>query len=171
MPEQVGGRRAQARQATSAADVASLSRDKSSLELRLEEERTLLEGCLVDVQVERDAAMCRALAAEARVGRKRRAVRTFVSTSTARVRKLGYKVQRSLQRVRAPQPKEPPTAAEAAKAAAEAAARELRHELRDQMRPRVEHKIRWSFWKGVAAGLCFIAVVRFTRWPFAKLKI
>ena len=58
----------------------------------------------------------------------------------------------------------------AAKAAAEAAARELRHELRDQMRPRVEHRIRWSFWKGVAAGLCFIAVVRFARWPFAKLK-
>lgn len=99
-------RRAAARQATSSADVASLKRERTEMEKMLEEERLVLEGCLLESQNERDALqsglheahkerealLCRALVAEARIGRKRRAVRNLVSTSASSVRKLGSRL-------------------------------------------------------------------------------
>ena len=92
---------------------------KTEMELRLEEERLVLESCLteatkerdeledhlLEATSERDELMNRALSAEAKFGRKRRAVRSFVSESTARVRKLASTVTRSLRDVGAALPK------------------------------------------------------------------
>ena len=79
---------ANAREATASAEAAASKREKSEVELRLEEERQLLEGCLVDARSERDALLCRALVAESKIGRKRRAVRNLVSASAERIRKI-----------------------------------------------------------------------------------
>jgi len=79
---------AAAREASASADAANVKREKTEVELRLEEERQLLEGCLVDAKSENDALLCRALVAEARIGKKRRAVKNFVKDSKKRLSKL-----------------------------------------------------------------------------------
>lgn len=90
---------AAAREATASADAAAVKREKTEVETRLEEERLLLQGSLNEVQGslatvqgERDALMFRALAAEAKVGRKRRAVRSFVSASSSRLRRVASRL-------------------------------------------------------------------------------
>jgi chromosome segregation ATPase len=48
---------AAARAASTAADVNAVKREKSEVEIRLEEERMILEGCLLDANSERDALL------------------------------------------------------------------------------------------------------------------
>ena len=62
--------------------------------LRLLEERDRLEGCLVDARTPRDAALCRARAAEARIGRKRKAMRQLAAQSAAHVRTTASRLRK-----------------------------------------------------------------------------
>ena len=84
---------AAAREASAAANVEASNREKSEVELKLEEERKLLEGCLVDARTENDALLCRVRIAESKIGRKRRAVRNFMSDTTSRLRKLPSQIR------------------------------------------------------------------------------
>lgn len=84
---------AAAREASASANAAATDRERTEVELLLEEERKLLEGCLVDARTERDALMCRLRIAEQKVGVKRRAVRNFVAGTTSRLRKLPSQIR------------------------------------------------------------------------------
>jgi len=79
---------ARAREASATAATSAVEREKTEVELRLEEERQLLEGCLVDARSDNEALLCRALVAEQRIGRKRRAVRKFMDEAPSRIRKF-----------------------------------------------------------------------------------
>ena len=83
------------REASAAADAEASAREKTAVELALEEERIQLEGCLVDAQSAQELALCRASEAEneldllrLRVGRKRRVVRNAVRESTTKLNAL-----------------------------------------------------------------------------------
>ena len=81
------------REASAQQDALARERQRTAVEIALDEERQLLEGCLVDAQTERETERCRADLAESelaklrlRVGRKRRLVRSAVRHSVSRVR-------------------------------------------------------------------------------------
>jgi len=84
---------AKARESSANADAASVKREKTERERCLEEERLLLEGCLVDAENEKDMLLCRLVAAESKVGRKRRAVRSLVTDTASTFRKLASQLR------------------------------------------------------------------------------
>ena len=98
-------KKAAAAEAAAKAEAAALSKAKravSDSEQALLEERDRLEGCLVDARTQRDEALCRARAAEARIGRKRKAMRRLaaqsaehVRTTASRLRKLAAELSQS----------------------------------------------------------------------------
>ena len=92
---------AAAREASARADTRASKQEKSEVELRLEEERQVLEGCLCDVRMERDALMLRCRLAEAKVASEWRAISHPPTPSLTFARCLSSSIH-SLNRTKLP---------------------------------------------------------------------